>query len=114
MIQFLFSLNSKTQGNAKIVGLTNVSLIKITNISSLYGSILITTNIGGSNDNPVCALIYLNGEDNYGAIFTTGNQDEMTVSYEEAELNINFNSRIHGSAILGGSISNGTRISAIY
>lgn len=110
-------LNSKTtQGNAKIVGLTNISSIKITNISSLYGSILIATNIGGSgiNNNPVCALVYLNGEDNYGVVFITGNQNELTASYEEAELNINFNARIHGTAILGGSISKGTEISAIY
>lgn len=114
VIGALNELNSKTQGNAKIVGLTNISSIKITNISSLYGSILITTNRVGTNNNPVCALIYLNGEDNYGAVFTTGDQDELTVSYEEAELNINFNSRIHGSAILGGSISNGTGISTIY
>ena len=108
-------LNSKkTQGDAKIVGLTNISSIKITNISSLYGSILITTNKDGYNNNPICALIYLNGKDNYGAIFITGNQDEMTVSYEEAELNINFNARIHGSVILGGSISAGTEINTIY
>ena len=59
-------------------------------------------------------MIYLNGKDNYGAIFITDNQDKMTVSYEEAELNINFNTRIHGSVILGGSISAGTEINTIY
>lgn len=115
IIPAINELNSKkTQGDAKIVGFTNISSIKITNISSLYGSILITTNIGGLNDKPVCALIYLSGEDNYGAIFITGDQDELTVSYEEAELNINFNTRIHGTAILGGSISYGTGIKTTY
>lgn len=68
----------------------------------------------GANNSPVCALVYLNGEDNYGVVFITGNQNELTASYEEAELNINFNSRIHGSAIFGGSISNGTKIRPIY
>lgn len=115
LISAVNELNSKTtQGNAKIVGLTNISSIKITNISSLYGSILITTNIGGINNSPACALVYLNGEDDYGVVFITGNQNELTASYEEAELNINFNARIHGTAILGGSISDGTGISAIY
>ena len=115
IIPAINELNSKkTQGDAKIVGLTNISSIKITNISSLYGSILITTNKDGYNNNPICALIYLNGKDNYGAIFITGNQDKMTVSYEEAELNINFNTQIHGSVILGGSISAGTEINTIY
>lgn len=115
IIPAINELNSKkTQGDAKIVGLTNISSIKITNISSLYGSILITTNKDGYNNNPICALIYLNGKDNYGAIFITDNQDKMTVSYEEAELNINFNARIHGSVILGGSISAGTEINTIY
>lgn len=115
VIGALNELNSKkTQGDAKIVGLTNISSIKITNISSLYGSILITTNKDGYNNNPICALIYLNGKDNYGAIFITDNQDKMTVSYEEAELNINFNTQIHGSVILGGSISAGTEINTIY